>query len=136
MNVRRKIQPGPGQESVWDYPRPPRVEDSSKHIRVILNGMGIADTCRTKRVLATSHPPVYSISPADIHSQYFTATMHTTFCEFKGTASYYTIPVGDTTIPNGAWYYAHPTHPYEHLAGYIARSPGKMNACTVDGGFA
>jgi uncharacterized protein (DUF427 family) len=59
MINRKQITPGPGQESVWDYPRPPRVEDSPKHIQVIFNGIIIADTYRAKRVLETSHPPVY-----------------------------------------------------------------------------
>ena len=133
MKFHKKIQPGPGQESVWDYPRPPRVEDSTKHIQVILNGVVIANTSRAKRVLETSHPPVYYIPPEDMQMQYFRPTPHTTFCEFKGAASYYTITVGDRTISNGAWYYAHPTHPYEALQGYIALYPGKMDACTVDG---
>ncbi|MHB8600353.1 MAG: DUF427 domain-containing protein [Ktedonobacteraceae bacterium] len=133
MNFRKKIQPGPGQESVWDYPRPPRVEDSTKHIQVILNGVVIADSHRAKRVLETSHPPVYYIPPEDMQMQYFKPTPRTTFCEFKGAASYYTITVGDKIIPNGAWYYAHPTHPYEALQGYIALYPGKMDICTVNG---
>lgn len=65
MKFRKRIQPGQGQESVWDYPRPPRVEDSTKHSEVILNGVVIADTSRAKRVLETSHPPVYYIPPEE-----------------------------------------------------------------------
>ncbi len=133
MKFRKRIQPESGQESVWDYPRPPRVEDSTKHIQVILNGVVIADTHRAKRVLETSHPPVYYIPPEDMQLQYCKPTPRTTFCEFKGAASYYTITVGDKTVTNGAWYYAHPTHPYEALQGYIALYPGKMDTCTVDG---
>ena len=53
-----RIEPGPGQESVWDYPRPPRVEPVEKHICVVFNGNIIADTQRALRVLETSHPPV------------------------------------------------------------------------------
>lgn len=133
MKFRKKIQPGPGQESVWDYPRPPRVEDSVKHIQIICNGVIIADTSRAKRVLETSHPPVYYIPPEDVQMQYFRPTSRTTFCEFKGAASYYTITVGDKTIANGAWYYAYPTPPYETLQGYIALYPGNMDSCSVDG---
>ena len=58
--------PGPGQESVWDYPRPPRVEASRRHIRVAFAGAVVADTNRALRVLETSHPPVYYIPPEDI----------------------------------------------------------------------
>ena len=132
MPFRKRITPGPGQESVWDYPRPPRVEDSNKHIRVIFNGVVIADTHRAKRVLETSHPPVYYIPPEDIQMQYLTPTRSRTFCEFKGAASYYTITVGNKSVPDGAWYYAHPTNPYESITNYVAIYPGKMDACYVD----
>ncbi len=132
MNRSSRITPGPGQESVWDYPRPPRVEDSNKHIRVILNGAVIADTHRAKRVLETSHPPVYYLPPEDVKMEYFIPTSRNTFCEFKGTASYYTITVGDKTLPNGAWYYRKPSKGYESLTNYIALYPSQMDACYVD----
>ena len=132
MTQRKRITPGPGQESVWDYPRPPRVEDSNKHIRVILNGVVIADTNRAKRVLETSHPPVYYLPPEDVKTEYFTPTSRNTFCEFKGMASYYTITVGDKTLPNGAWYYRKPSKGYESLTDYIALYPSQMDACYVD----
>jgi uncharacterized protein (DUF427 family) len=133
MGRQRRIQPGPGQESVWDYPRPPRLEESQKHIQVIFNGVVIAETRQAKRVLETSHPPVYYIPPQDVKLEYFTPTSRTTFCEFKGAASYYSIRVGDKTALNAAWYYPHPTAPYAELANYIAIYPGKMDACFVDG---
>ncbi len=134
MNRQKRIEPGPGQESVWDYPRPPRMEDSNKHIQVVYNGIIIADTQRAKRILETSHPPVYYLPPEDVKvAEYFKATIHTTFCEWKGAASYYTVTVGNKSIPNAAWYYRNPTHPYEALANYIAVYPGKMDACYVNG---
>jgi uncharacterized protein (DUF427 family) len=106
---RRGIQPGPGQESVWDYPRPPRLEDSNKHIQVVLNGIVIADTQHAKRVLETSHPPVYYIPPQDVKMEYLTPTARTSFCEWKGAASYYTLSVGERTLSNAAWYYSQPS---------------------------
>ena len=133
MTQRGRITPGPGQESVWDYPRPPRVEDSNKHIQVILNGIVIADTSRAKRILETSHPPVYYLPSEDVKMEYFTPTSRTTHCEFKGAASYYTIQVGDKTLPNGAWYYRKPTKGYESITNYIALYPSQMDACYVDG---
>jgi len=94
MHKRERIEPGPGQESVWDYPRPPRLEESGKHIQVIFNGVVIADTRRARRILETSHPPVYYIPPEDVQlTRFFTPTPRTTFCEWKGAASYYTIKV-------------------------------------------
>lgn len=133
MSRRKGPAPRPGQESVWDYPRPPRLEESQKHIQILFNGVVIAETHRAKRILETSHPPVYYIPPKDIRMEYFTPTAHTTYCEFKGAASYYTIRVGDKSVPNGAWYYPHPTAGYEALAHYVAVYPGKMDACYLDG---
>ncbi len=85
VNHGKRIEPGPGQESVWDYPHPPRLEESHKHIKVIFNGVVIAETERAKRILETSHPPVYYIPPEDVKlEQYFSSTQRTTFCEWKG----------------------------------------------------
>jgi uncharacterized protein (DUF427 family) len=131
MNQRRNT--APGQESVWDYPRPPRVEDSRKQIQVIFNGVVIAETRQAKRVLETSHPPVYYIPPEDIKLEYFRPTPRSTFCEFKGSASYYTIGVGDRSAVNAAWFYARPAAPYAELANYVAIYPGRVDACYVDG---
>ncbi|MEB3291478.1 MAG: DUF427 domain-containing protein [Leptolyngbya sp.] len=126
------IPPGPGQESVWDYPRPPRLEDDSRRIRVIFNGEVIADSCQAKRVLETSHPPVYYLPPEDVQMAYFQPTPKATFCEWKGLATYYTIAVGDRQVENGAWAYPEPTAPFQAIAHYIAIYPGKMEACYVD----
>ena len=126
------IPPGPGQESVWDYPRPPRLEDSARRIRVMFNGEVIADSCRTKRVLETSHPPVYYLPPEDVQMAYFRPTPKATFCEWKGLAAYYTIVVGDCRVEHGAWYYPEPTAPFREMAHYIAVYPGSMEACYVD----
>jgi uncharacterized protein (DUF427 family) len=133
MSRQARITPGPGQESVWDYPRPPRVEDSHKHIQVIFNGVTIAETRRAMRVLETSHPPVYYIPPEDVRLEYFTSTPRSTFCEYKGAAAYYTIRVGQRTEANAAWFYARPSAPYAALANYVAVYPGRMDACYVDG---
>ena len=132
MNSRR-IVPGPGQESVWDFPRPPRLENTDKHLQVVLNGVVIADTHRAKRVLETSHPPVYYIPPEDIQQQYFTPAEGHSFCEWKGTASYYTITVGGKTAARCAWYYPHPTPAFAALKNYAAIYPALMDFCSVDG---
>jgi uncharacterized protein (DUF427 family) len=132
MKTQGRVEPGPGQESVWDYPRPPRLEETNKHIQVVLNGVVIADTHRAKRVLETSHPPVYYIPPEDVRMEYFTPTSRTTFCEWKGSASYYTIKVGDKTVVNGAWYYRQPSKGYESITNHIAFYPARMDACYVN----
>ena len=133
MTRGRRIAPEPGQESVWDYPRPPCMEDSARHIQVIFNGVVIAETRRAKRVLETSHPPVYYIPPEDVQMEYLTPARETSFCEWKGAAHYYTVSAGDKTAPAAAWYYPEPSAPYAGLRGYIAFYPAHMDACLVDG---
>jgi uncharacterized protein (DUF427 family) len=132
MNPKR-ITPGPGQESVWDYPRPPRLEDSPKHIQVVFNGIVIADTLRAKRVLETSHPPTYYIPPEDIKMEFLTLTKRTTWCEWKGQAAYYTITVGDKQARNAAWFYPRPAPSFEVIENHIAFYPSLMDTCYVDG---
>ncbi len=131
--MNRRIVPGPGQESVWDYPRPPRVEDTPKHLQVVFNGVVIAETRQAKRVLETSHPPVYYIPPADIKMEYLRPTPGDSWCEWKGQAGYYAVVVGDKQAARAAWFYSHPTSSFASIAGYVAFYPHLMEACYVDG---
>lgn len=133
MTKPQRIEPGPGQESVWDYPRPPRLEDTTRHIQVIFNGIVIADTRRGKRVLETSHPPTYYIPPEDIQMDYLVPSTSTSFCEWKGRASYYTVMVGERHAADAAWYYATPTAAFAALKKYVTFYPGRMDACFIDG---
>lgn len=128
----QRIEPGPGQESVWDYPRPPRVESCDEHIRVIYNGVTIVDSKNAFRVLETSHPPVYYIPPQDVQMQFFSPTNRMTFCEYKGAASYYTLNVNGRIEENVAWTYKNPTPGFRGIDGCIALYPGRMDACYVD----
>lgn len=130
---RKHIQPGPDQESVWDYPRPPQLEDTAKHIQVIFNGVIIANTHRAKRVLETSHPPVYYIPPEDIKMEYLNLTPLTTWCEWKGQAAYYTVSLDNKQTQNAAWSYPRPDPSFESLKEYVAFYPSLMDACYVDG---
>lgn len=129
---RDRIVPGVGQESVWDYPRPPRLEESSQHIRVVFNGVTIADTHGALRILETSHPPVYYIPPDDIQMQYLVQTPRSSYCEWKGQAGYYTVSVGDRMAENAAWFYPDPVPDYAALKGHVAFYPSRMEACYVD----
>jgi uncharacterized protein (DUF427 family) len=129
---REHIAPGPGQESVWDYPRPPRLEDSGKHVQVIFNGIVIADTRHAKRVLETSHPPVYYIPPADINEKCLARTARTSLCEWKGAAGYYTVRAGDREASDAAWCYPDPTPEFAAIKNYVAFYPGRMEACYLD----
>lgn len=120
------------QESVWDYPRPPRVELTGKRIRVVFNGILVADSTRAMRVLETSHPPSYYIPQDDIQRQYFTPTRQRTFCEFKGAASYWTLKVGERSSANCAWSYASPSPGYEAIKDCLAFYPQRVDECYVD----
>lgn len=127
-----RVAPGPGQESVWDYPRPPRVEPTARRIRVIFNGVTIADTTRAFRVLETSHPPVYYIPPEDVRAEVLVPTQYRTYCEYKGAASYWTVKVGNCAARNAVWSYLSPSRGYEAIAGYFAFYADPMDACYVN----
>ena len=126
------ISPKAGQESVWDYPRPPRVEDTNKHIQIIFNKQVIADTYRAKRLLETSHPPNYYIPLEDIKSEYLTQSHHASYCEWKGKARYYNVQVEDRQALNAAWGYPDISPRYAALKGSVGFYPGPMDACYVD----
>jgi uncharacterized protein (DUF427 family) len=132
---RLKIKPEKiqGTESVWDYPRPPQVEDTSREIEVQFNGETNAKTIRAKRVLEMSHPPVYYIPPEDIHEEFLVDSDRSTVCEFKGKACYYHVRVGKRTIENAAWYYPEPNGKYSYIKNHVAFYPQLMDRCIVDG---
>jgi uncharacterized protein (DUF427 family) len=131
--MHQRIEPGPGQESVWDYPRPPRIEAVEDPIKVVFNGKVIADTRHALRVLETSHPPVYYIPLADIQQGVLDATPRRSFCEFKGQAAYWTVQVGDRLANHAAWSYPHPNDDFAALQDHVAFYASKMDECTVDG---
>jgi len=128
----RRVEPGPGQESVWDYPRPPRLEPSDAHVVVELEGVTIVDTTASQRVLETSHPPVFYIPRADIAPGALVSAERRTWCEFKGVATYFAVSAGGRTEPDAAWTYLEPLPGYEPLAGHVAFYASRMDACFVD----
>ena len=124
---------GRPRESVWDYPRPPRVEPFKLRIWVVFAGVTIADTRRALRVLETSHPPAYYVPADDVRGEYLSPSFLHTWCEFKGMASYVNVKVGDRVARDAAWHYHTPSPGYEVLADHFAFYPTKMDACYVDG---
>ena len=123
--------PGPGQESVWDYPRPPRVEAETNRVTVTLGGLRIVDTVGAVRVLETSHPPVYYVPRADVVPGALEPAAGDSWCEFKGRAKYLTVRGGDAVAPRAAWFYPRPTPGFEMLADFVAIYPSAMDECTV-----
>lgn len=99
---------GPGQESVWDYPRPPRVEPVRERIRVVVGGLTVADSTRALRVLETAGPPVYYLPPVDVRTDLLRPSPHLTSCEWKGRAAYHTLELSGRSIRNVAWSYPEP----------------------------
>lgn len=126
-----RIEPSPGQESVWDYPRPPRLENCDKHIRVIADGVTIADSRNTKRVLETSHPPTYYIPPEDVLDGWLVASTQRSSCEWKGTARYFSIKMGELVIPDAAWCYPNPIPPFFPIRNHLAFYAELVEACFV-----
>ena len=127
------IKPQPGQESVWEYPRPPRLEDCESHIKIVFNREIIAETRRAKRVLETSHPPSYYLPPEDVRLEYLLKSNHRSWCEWKGKAGYYTLKVGEKMVEQVAWYYPDPAPAFAAIKDYLAFYPAPMDACYVDG---
>ncbi|KAA5539607.1 DUF427 domain-containing protein [Roseiconus nitratireducens] len=121
------------QESVWDYPRPPRLERTSKTIRVVVDGLTIAETNRAMRMLETSHPPVYYIPPEDMDLRRLRREPGGSFCEWKGPAYYFAIVTPRRVIGRAAWYYPDPPDRYSAMAEYVAFYPSKIDAGYVDG---
>ena len=127
------IRPAPGQESVWDYPRPPRLEPTPKRIQVVFAGVTIADTTHAWRVLETSHPPVYYLPPGDVRCDLLVPSSGASFCEWKGQAAYWSVVVGDQQAPDAVYGYPAPTPAFGALRGHFAFYAGPMDACYVDG---
>ena len=125
--------PAKGEESVWDYPRPPKIEATNSNIKIFLGREQIVGTKKAFRVLETSHPPVYYIPPSDIVPGVLTPTKKESYCEFKGKARYYSVQVGELIKENACWYYPNPVVAFQDLKDYVAFYPNLMERCEVDG---
>jgi uncharacterized protein (DUF427 family) len=124
---------GPGQESAWDYPRPPRLEPVTEHLVVVLGAKTIADTTRGYRVLETSHPPNYYFPPGDVAAGAIELGTGGSFCEWKGRAHYFTVLGGDRVERDAAWAYGTPSPAFSAIRDHVAFYAGRMDACFVDG---
>ncbi|MDB9541008.1 DUF427 domain-containing protein [Anabaenopsis tanganyikae CS-531] len=124
--------PKPGQESVWDYPRPAVLQDTDKHLKVICGGIILADTRRGKRVLETSHPPTYYFPPEDIKLEHLIETPKKNLCEWKGAYQYYDISIGNQYIHYAAWRYFDPTPNFLPIREYYGFIAALMDACYVN----
>ena len=126
------VDPGPGRESVWDYPRPPRVERDSRRVEVRTGTVLLADTVRSLRVLETASPPTFYLPVEDIQRELLLRAPGRSECEWKGTASYWALASSEESEQAIAWNYAAPLQGFELIAGHMAFYPGRVE-CRLAG---
>jgi uncharacterized protein (DUF427 family) len=124
---------GPGQESVWSYPRPPSAQPTGRHVVVEAGGRVVADTTRAIRVCETSHPPVYYVPRDDVAHGVLERAEGSSWCEWKGAATYWDVVVDGRRLPAAGWSYERPAPGYEQLTGAVAFYPGRVDRARVDG---
>lgn len=130
--MKNRIPPKKGQESVWDYPRPPKLEKMTTHLEVRHKGGIVARTNRGIRILETSHPPVYYFPPEDINMKLvIPSPSRSTYCEFKGAAVYWSLNVAGEVVKNVGWSYPDPNSRYTLLKDFIAFYASKVEECYV-----
>lgn len=122
----------PATESVWDYPRPPAVQPCARRVRIELGGLIVADSTAALRVLETSHPPTIYVPPADIAPGCLEPAGGSSFCEWKGQASYLDVVAGARRERRAAWTYRDPVARYGALRDHVAFYPSRMDACRLD----
>ncbi|MEO0574844.1 MAG: DUF427 domain-containing protein [Pseudomonadota bacterium] len=125
------VVPGKGQESVWDYTRPPTLERVSKTVRVVLGGVEVANTSRAQRICETASPPTFYVSREDVQMDLLKPLTRASMCEWKGEAAYFDVVAGGTVAAGAAWCYPMPFAPFGAVAGWLAFMPAAMDACYV-----
>ena len=128
----KRERPGSGQESVWDYPRPPALEPQAGEVRVQFGGELIARSNRAWRVLETSHPPTIYIPRDDVRMELLVPVPRAqSLCEWKGSASYFDLRVDGHRSARAAWTYARPTQAFVAILGAIAFYPSRVDAAFI-----
>jgi uncharacterized protein (DUF427 family) len=126
------VEPQPGQQSVWDYPRPPRVEPDVREVVVRVAGVELARTRRARRVLETASPPTFYIPPDDIATEHLQPAPGSSHCEWKGTARYWTVSAPPVVQIAVGWSYDDPLPGFEDIRGHLSFYPGRVE-CYVGG---
>ena len=126
------VAPGPGQVSVWDFPRPPRLVNDSREVVIRWGEVQVARTQKAVLVLETSHPPSFYIPLADVDPSLLRQGASSSFCEWKGPAAYWSLVSSTQVLPNVGWSYPKPLAGAEALANCIAFYPTNLT-CTVGG---
>ncbi|MEM9727317.1 MAG: DUF427 domain-containing protein [Myxococcota bacterium] len=123
-------EPAAGQESVWDYPRPPLIEPDGRLVRVQIGETTLAESQATVRVLETASPPVFYIPPADVDTDRLILEGGGSVCEWKGTASYWSVRGPESVAKGVGWSYESPFDAFESIRGYLSFYPARL-ACYV-----
>ena len=126
------LEPGPGQESVWDYPRPPRLERDLRHVVVRSGDVTIAETRRALRVLETASPPTVYLPPGDVRTDLLRPEGGVSRCEWKGQASYWSVILPDRVLESVGWSYPEPFSEFAELAHHLSFYPARLE-CYIDG---
>ncbi len=121
------LAPHPGQESVWDYPRPPRLSPDFREVVVRLGSVEIARSSRTIRVLETASPPTFYIPPDDMSA--IERAAGGSLCEWKGQAAYWTVTVPGQRLERVGWSYPEPFPGFEAIRDYFAFYPAQLECC-------
>ncbi len=126
------IDPAKGQESVWDYPRPPKIVSDSRIITVKHSGKILAKTASAIRILETASPPTFYLPPSDINFDVLKKATGASRCEWKGLAHYWDFELNDLHISDVAWSYPAPFKDYQQIEGYLAFYPSKVECFIND----
>ena len=126
------IEPTEGQESVWDYPRPPLCVADAREVIVSCGNLVLAKTSNAIRLLETASPPTFYIPPTEVDLDCLKRTAESSFCEWKGAATYWSLDTADQQITNVGWSYESAPQRFASIRGYLSFYPGKLT-CTVDG---
>ena len=120
-------------ESVWDYPRPPRLEPTDELVEILLGGVVVATTTKAYRVLETSHPPTYYVPAHAFAEGVLRPAEGSSFCEWKGQAAYLDLVTPDRTAARAGWTYPSPSPAFAAITDHVAVYPGRVDECRVDG---
>jgi uncharacterized protein (DUF427 family) len=119
-------------ESVWDYPRPPALVESERHVRIELGGVLVAASDGALRVLETASPPTVYVPIADFAAGALEPARGGSVCEWKGRAAYFDVVAGAARAEQAAWGYPNPNAAFARLLDHISVYPGRVECYLGD----
>jgi uncharacterized protein (DUF427 family) len=96
------------------------VHKSSRHVRVVRDGVVLADTRRSKILFETGLPPRYYIPAEDVRTELLVPSSTKTRCAYKGSASHWSVRVGDRVVDDLVWAYPEPLHDAEPIQDLLS----------------